>query len=813
MCRIAEWRRILVQALRFALRMLRKSPGFAAVAIVIMALGIGANTAIFSVVHAVLLEPLPFRDVDRLVQVWHTPPQTSFPGMTQFAVSAGNFLDWQKQNSVFESMTLYSGGSFDVTGVGTPEAVRASQVSPEFFSVFGVQPLYGRVFLQKQGSGEPEREVVLSYRYWQEHGADQGILGKKINLDEEPYTVVGVMGPAMTKPGFAQMWVPHRLTDAEKAVRGEHHFLVAARMKPGVTVEQAQAEMDTISRRLEAAYPEDDKGWGAVVKSMREETVGAIRPALFMMLGAVVFVLLIACANVANLVLGRAYARRKEIAIRSAMGATRGRIVGQLLGETVVLSLFGGGLGLLGAHFGIQLLLKFFANKLPRMGEIGLSAPVLWFALGLSLLTGMLAGLIPALRMSRCNVNEALKQGLGRTDADGGGGRTRSVLVVAEVALSLVLLTGAGLMIRSLSKLQGIDPGFDEKNTLTMNVQPNRKAFTSASDEAQFFNLVQQRVSALPGVTATGAVDNLPLQGGSNQPVAVEGRPAAALSEQPEVSVRVATPGYFKAMRIPLLEGRDLTEDDRMDSQPVVVISQTMAKQFWPQGGAVGHHLKLSFYPEKERTIVGVVGDVKQSSLDSSAGIATLYWPQAQAVNMSPLTLVVRTSVVPESMTEAIANTVHEMKADVSVNHVMTLETYVGDTLTQRSFNMQLLGVFGLLALVLCTVGIYSVLAYSVRRGMKEIGLRMAFGATKRDVLQVVIARGMKPTVIGIVAGLVVALSLGRIIESLVYGVSSHDTATLVSAMVLMVVTSLAASLIPAMRATQVSPLMVLREE
>jgi putative ABC transport system permease protein len=800
--------------------MLRKSPGFAATAVLIMALGIGANTAIFSVVHAVLLEPLPFRDVDRLVQVWHTPPQRSFPGMTRFAVSAGNFLDWKKQNTVFEGMALYSGGRFDVTGAGKPEAVTASRVTPEFFSVLGVQPLYGTVFRERQGSAEPEREVVLSYRYWQMHGADASLVGKKINLDDEPYTVIGVMGPAMTKPGFAEIWVPQMLTDAEKAVRSEHHFRVAARLKPGVTLEQAQAEMNTISRRLEEAYPEDDKGWGAVVNPMREETVGEIRPALLMMLGAVSFVLLIACANVANLVLGRAYARRKEIAIRSAMGATRKRIVGQLLAETIVLSSFGGALGLLGAHFGIQLLLKFFADKLPRMGEIGLNAPVLWFALGLSLLTGVLSGLIPALRMSRGNLNEVLKQGLGRTDADSSGGKTRSVLVAVEVALSLVLLAGAGLMIRSLWKLQQINPGFDEKNVLTLNVQVNRKAFASASAELQFFDRVLERVRTLPGVTAAGAVDDLPLQGGSNQPVAVEGRPAMSLSEQPEVSVRVVTPGYFKAMRIPLLEGRDVTDSDRADSAPVVVISQSMARQFWPSGGAVGHHLKLSFYPEKERTIVGVVGDVKQSGLDSSAGIATLYWPGAQTEGppqgkfMSrPLTLVVRTSVTPGSLGEAITNAVHEVKPDIPVDHVMTLEQFVGDTLTQRSFNMQLLGIFGLLALVVCAVGIYSVLAYSVRRGMREIGLRIAFGATKRDVLQVVMARGMKPTAIGIAAGFVTALALGRVVKSMVYGISSRDLPTLVSAIILMFAISIAASLIPALRATQVSPLEVLRDE
>jgi predicted permease len=787
-----------------------------------MALGIGANTAIFSVVHAVLLEPLPFRDVDRVVQVWHTPPQTSFPGMTRFAISAGNFLDWQKQNHVFEAMALFSGARFDVTGAGKPEAVRASRVGPEFFSVLGIEPLQGRVFLKgANGEASSEREVILSYRYWQTHyGGDANVVGKTISLDGEPYTVVGVMGLAMTKPGFAELWVPQILTPAEKAVRGEHHFLAVARLKPGVTMEQAQAEMNAISTRLEKSYPEDDKGWGAAVNPLREETVGEIRPALLMMLGAVAFVLLIACANVANLVLARTYARRKEIAIRTAMGATRTRIVGQLLAETVVLALCGGALGLIAAHFGIQLLLKFFADKLPRMHEIGLSAPVLWFAVGLSVLTGVLSGVIPALRMSKGDVNDALKQGMGRTDADTGGGKTRSALVVVEVALSLVLLAGAGLMIRSLWNLQRIDPGFDAQNVLTMDVQVNRRQFKSAAEESQFFDQVLARVRTLPGVTAAGAVDDLPLRGGSNQPVAVEGRPMVAMSEQPEVSVRVATPGYFKTMRIPVLEGRDLSDSDRADSARVVVISESMARQFWPNSSAIGHHLKLSFYPENERTIVGVVGDVKQTGLDSSAGIATLYWPLAQMEGVPGgkfmsrgLSMAVRTTVEPKTLATAITNVVHEANADIPVGDVMTLEEFVGETLTQHSFNMQLLAIFGGLALLLCTVGIYSVLAYSVRRGMKEIGLRMAFGATKRDVLQVVVARGMKPTAIGIAAGFVVALALGRVVTSMVYGVSSRDIATLVSVMALMVVVSLAASLIPALRATRISPLAVLREE
>ena len=805
--------------------MMRKNPGFAAMVVLIMALGIGANTAIFSVVHGVLLEPLPFRDVDRVMQVWHTPPQSSFPGMTRFSVSAGNFLDWQKQNHVFEKMAFYSGGGFDVTGAGKPEAIRGSRVSPDFFPVLGVKPIHGRVFQpsgQATGSGFlNEHEVVLSYKYWQTHyGADSSVVGRTINLDGEPYTIVGVMGAAMTKPGFAQIWVPQVLTPAEAAVRSEHHFLVVGKLKPGVTVEQAQAEMNTISRRLEEAYPEDDKGWGAVINPLREETVGSIRPALLMMLGAVGFVLLIACANVANLVLGRTFARRKEIAIRTAMGATRLRVIQQLLVETVLLSLFGGAVGLVAAHFGIELLLKYFANRLPQTNAIGLNGPVLAFAFGLAVVTGVLSGLIPAITMTRGDVNEGLKQGLGRTDAESGGSKTRSALVAVEVALSLVLLAGAGLMIRSLWNLQKINPGFDEKNVLTMSVKVGKKQFASATEEAQFFQRIQERVSAIPGVEATGAVDNLPLDGGSNQPVAVEGQPAMALSEQPEVSVRVVTPGYFKTMRIPLLAGRDLSESDRKDSAQVVVISESMAKKFWPKGDAVGHHLKLSFYPEKERTVVGVVGDVKQTGLDSSAGIATLYWPGAQTEGAPgggfmarSLTLVVRTTGAPRTVATAVTDAVHEINKDTPVDNVLTMEEFVGETLTPHSFNMQLLAVFGGLALVLCVVGIYSVLAYSVRRGMKEIGLRMAFGATKQNIFRVIVVRGLKPTAVGIAAGFVAAIALGRVVTSMVYGVSARDGATLVSVMALMVVVSLAASLVPAVRATRVSPLAVIREE
>jgi putative ABC transport system permease protein len=811
----------LIRNMRFGIRLLRRSPGFACVAIFVMALGIGANTAIFSVVHAVLLEPLPFLDPDRLAQVWHVPPQTSFPGITRFAVSPANFLDWQQQNNVFEQMAVYGGARYDVTGAGKPESVTGGRVSSNFFSVLGVQPLHGRVFLPEEDRPGRNHALILSYKLWQaRYGSDPDVIGKSIDLDGDPYVVVGVMGPKMAVPSFAQLWTPIGLTDKEAAIRNDHNLFAIGRLKPGVTFAEAQAEMNTISQRLEKAYPADDKGWGAVVNSMREETVGSVRPALLMMLGAVAFVLLIACANVANLILARTFARRKEIAIRSAVGASRSRVIQQLLSESLVLSLCGGALGLLAARFGIDLLLKFFADKLPRLGEIGLDGSVLAFTFGLSIVTGILSGLLPALSMTKVDVSNALKQGLGRTDADSGGSNTRSALVAVEVALSVVLLIGAGLMIRSLWKLQTIDPGFDQRNVLTLSVMVSKHQFTEPTQESQFLDEVLQRVRSLPGVESAGVIDDLPLRGGSNQPIAAEGHPLVALSEQPEVSVRVATPGYMQAMHIPLLEGRNLSDSDAADAAPVVVISQSMARQLWPNQSAIGRHLRLSFYPDKDREVVGVVGDVKQSGLDKTSGIATLYWPLAQVTGSAtqpwrayPLSLVVRTATPPQTVATAVTDAINQLNKDVPVDNVMTLEDFVGETLTQQSFNMQLLGIFGLLALVLCAIGIYSVLAYSVKRSMREIGLRIALGATLRDVGRVVIVQGMKPTLAGISIGLVAALALGRVAASLIYGVSTRDLVTFLAVPILLVLVSFAASLIPAFRATRVDPLAVLRDE
>ena len=470
----------LLQDLRYGWRLLRKSPGFTAVAVLVLALGIGANTAIFSVVNAVLIRPLPFKDPARLVQIWHVPPPKSFPGMTMFAVSAANYLDWERENHVFENTAIYTGQSFDLTGGDKPESVPAAAVEPTFFSVLGSPPLLGRTFASGEDQSGRDNVVVLSYGFWQTRfGGNPAIVGQTITLNNQPRTVIGVMGPKFARPDSAKIWVPLAWTAEERAVRGEHHYMVVGRLKPGVTLAQSQAEMNTISSQLSQRYPDDDKDWGAVVIPLREELVGDVRPSLLILLGAVAFVLLIACANVANLVLAKTLSRKKEIAIRTALGASRRRVLQQVLSETLLLALAGGAIGLAVAHFGVTLIVKFLGDQLPKSADVYPDAWVLAFTLGISVFAGLLAGLLPALRLTKGDVNESLKQGLGRTTSDSGGNRTRSVLVVCEVALSLMLLVGAGLLIRSLWMLRKIDPGFDPSRVITMDISISRSKFST----------------------------------------------------------------------------------------------------------------------------------------------------------------------------------------------------------------------------------------------------------------------------------------------------------------------------------------------
>ena len=809
-----------LQDLKFGLRVLRKNPGFAIVAVLVLALGIGANTAIFSVVNAALLRPMAFRDPGRLVHVWHVPPPKAFPGMTRFSVSVANYIDWEKQNSVFENMAIFSGKSMNLTGNGKPEYARATAVSASFFSVLGVEPIMGRGFLPGEDQEGHDHVVVLTHAFWQAHFAgDRNIIGKQITLNEEPYTVVGVMGPHVTYPEGQKMWVPLAWTPKERAVRGEHHSIVVARLKAGVDIKKAQAEMTAISDRLARQYPEDDKDWGAVVVPLREDMVGDVRPALLVLLGAVACVLLVACANVANLLLARALARSKEIAIRSALGASRARLVKQLLFETVLVALAGGVAGLVVAKFSIGLIVHFLGDQLPRSTVVSLDTTVLLFTLALSVITGILAGIVPAWRLSKANVNETLKQGMGRA-GDSGGNRTRAILVVCEVALSLMLLAGAGLMIRSLWNLRKASPGFETRNVLTLSLPMSDKRYKTPEEEINFWNQLLGRIRGLPGVDSVGVVDDLPFNGGSHQPIAIEGRPAQAMSEQPEVDVRIISTGYLHAMHIPLVRGRDFNENDTPGSVGSILISEAMAKRFWPGENAVGKRLTLSFFPGRVREIVGVVGDVKLDSVDQVEPNSALYVPLTQVFAPSDrdwrsfgLEMVVRTNTAPDTLASAVSNAVHETDPDQALLNLMTMDQFMAESLTPQRFNMLMLATFAGVALAMAAMGIYSVLSYVVRRRVREIGIRMALGAQIRDVLRMVVFEGMRPVVAGIVIGVIAALLLGRVVSKMIYGVKPSDPVTFMAVSALLATVALIATAVPAYRATKVDPMNTLRDE
>ena len=818
----------LLQDIRYGWRALWKSPGFSAVAILVLALGIGANTAIFSVVNSVLLKPLPFDQPDRLVALYHTPPQASFPGIPLFSVSAANFLDWRAQAHSFEGMSAYGFRRFTLTGNG--QAVTFPVISSTYglFSLLHAQPLLGRTFVEAEDQPGHDHEVVVSYAFFRDHlGANPAIVGTNIQLDGEAYTVIGVMPPGfefpfVSDPNFRpQMWKLQAWTPQERTIRDNHNFGVVARLKQGVTLQQAKAELNTISDRLAQQYPKDDKGWGATAISLRDDIVGDVRTPLLILLGAVAFVLLIACANIANLVLAKTLSRRKEIAIRSALGASRRRLLQQVLAETVLLSLIGGAVGLIFAHYGMTFIVRFVGQQLPRSADIGLNAWVLAFTLAISLVTGLLAGLLPALRLTGEGVSEALKQSAGRTASQSGSSRTRSALVVAEVAFSLMLLIGAGLLIRSLWALRSVYPGFDSNNVITADLMVPPNKFANLPQLMGFYHNVLERVQALPGVKSAGLTNTLPLTGGgSHQPVQIAGQPVVPMADQPEVDVRIISPGYIRAMQIALVSGRDLDDSD-IDGRPgAVLISQSMARQFWPHEDAVGKQLTLYFFPDGVRTVVGVVGDVKDDGLNQTRSASMLYMPAAQVTNPRgdnwhtfPLTLVARTHTDPASLASAITNASHQVDADVPVLNVKTMQDTLDDSLLQQRFTMLLLAAFAGLAVVLASVGIYSVLSYSVRRRVREIGIRMALGAQISDVLRMVVSEGMKPTLLGVVIGLAGALALGRIMASVIYGVSARDLLTFVTVAAMMTFIGLLASAVPAYRATRVDPMKTLREE
>jgi predicted permease len=810
--------RNLLHDLRQSLRALRRNPAFATGAILVLALGIGANTAIFSIVNAAMLRPLPFEDPSRLVQIWHVPPAKSFPGITLFSVSPANYLDWKAQSTSFDSMSIYGFRGLPFGGSDRPELVEAAAVPPDFFTVLRAKPLLGRTFTADDDHPDA-RTILLSYNLWRNRFAsDPGIVGRDITVNSQSYTVAGVMPEKFRMPDFAKAWVPLGWTDVDRAVRGNHNYLVIGRLKPNIQIDQAKSELAAISTRLEQQYPEDDKGWGATLIPLHEQMIGDIRTALLVLLGAVAFVLLIACANVANLVLAKTLARGKEMAIRSALGAGRMALLRHILVETLLLSVIGGLLGLLLARTVIALSVKLLADRLPAFMDVKLDAQVLVYTLVLSIAAGVLAGLFPSLRFSRVDVNEALKQGT-RGSSDGGG-RTRNLLVVCEVALSLVLLIGAGLMIRTLWQLRDVRPGFDPSNVLTMNVAVPRDYFPTPAGEANFFQEVLQRVRALPSVEEAGAVDSLPLDGGgSHQPFSIEGRPVLPMADQPEVNVRAISTGYLHAMRMRIVRGRDVAESDAASRPGVVLISESLARRFWPNEDPIGKYMTLTFFPGV-REIIGIVSDAKLDRLDDSRPADAIYMavnqltPNVKAPWRSyDLSLAVRTKNDPHLLASAATDAIHRVGSDIPVTDVLSMDDILAASISPQRFNMMLLGAFAGLALLLAAVGIYGVLSYTVRRRVREIGIRMALGASQSDILRLVATDGMKPILIGVALGVIAAIALSRLVATLLFGVPPTDPATFTAVALLLVVVGIAANTLPAYRATKVEPTQTLREE
>jgi putative ABC transport system permease protein len=808
------------QDIKYGIRVLWKSPGFTLVAILVTALGIGANTAIFSVVNAVLLRPLPFPQSEQLMTVWET---NQARGLMQSAVSYPDFADWRAQNHVFERMASYHTNDFTLTGNAEPQRLQGAVVNADLFPLLGAQAQLGRTFRPEEDQpGDSGSVVVLSHRLWQQRfNSDPNVVGRAVTLDGQSYTVIGVMPagfqfPVQNEP--VELWtsVSGDASGAEPITsqRGAHYMYVIGRLKPGVTRAQAQAELDTIASRLAQLDPDHNKNRGVYVQPALEGLVGDIRPALLILLGAVGFVLLIACANVANLLLARATTRHKEIAIRSALGASRWRVVQQLLTESLLLAFVGGALGLLVALWGTDLLVKLNSTDIPRVAQTGLDMRSLGFTLVVSLLTGVLFGLVPALQASKSDLNETLKEG-GRSAGTGARrNHVRNTLIVAEVAIAVVLLVGAGLLIQSLRRLQHVNPGFDPANVLTLNVGLPDVKYTS-QQQASFYRNLHERIEALPGVVSASAIYPVPL-GGDRIGVSfeTEGRPVPK-SDEPVLEFRVVNPDYFRTMSIPLVKGRDFTARDDKQATPVIIVNEAFAQKFFPGEDPLGKRIKPGIATDETkpvmREIIGVVGDVKHKSLSASADPEG-YVPEAQ-IPFDTMTLVVKTSVPAESITSAVRNEVYALDKDLPVYTVKTMDNYLAASVAQPRFNTLLLALFAGLALVLTVVGLYGVMSYAVVQRTHEMGIRLALGAQTRDIFKLVIGQGMLLALVGVGLGLIGAFALTRIMASLLFGVRATDPLTFGTVSVLMIGVALLACYVPARRATRVDPMVALRYE
>ncbi len=809
----------LFKDLRHGIKSLLKHPGFTAIAVITLALGIGANTAMFSVINAVLLRPLPYHEPNRLVTIWEESPQR---GMYEMPVSFANLRDWVDQNHTFEQISAYTFTDLNLTGAGEPARLGAVRSSANLFSLVGAAPLLGRAFLPEEDKEGANRVVILGHSLWQSRfGSDSAIVGRSLTLNNQSYTVVGVMSSSFQFPvGFGylgkvlndpiDLYVPLAATSAELR-RGNYSFFAIGRLKPGITIDQARAEMTTIEGRLEQQYPDGNTGIGIKLVATQEQTVKEIRPALLVLLGAVAFLLLIACANIANLLLARAASRLKEMAIRTALGASRLRVLRMLLTESLILSLAGGCLGLLLAFWGADALRTLAPDNLPRLNEVGVDARVFCFTFLVSLVTGIVFGFVPALHATKADLNEVLKEGLRGSMGTTAGKRTRSVLVVVEVALSLVLLVGAGLMIKSFSRLQQMNLGFKPDHVLAVNLSLSSSRYPEDRQQPAFFQEALERLQSIPGIQSAGATTGLPLTLSlSGSDFRIEGRPEPEAGKEMIINTRSVSPGYFGTLGISLIKGRDFSDRDKSDAPAAAIINDELARIYFPGEDPIGK--RISFDDRQSwMSIVGVIADVKQLGLDSSAK-PEVYFPYLQVASPK-MGIVVRTTSNPLSVAAAVKSQIQAIDKDLPIDNAKTMEQLLAESISGRRFNMLLLSVFAAVALVLAIVGIYGVMSYTVTQRTHESGIRVAVGAQPRDVFRMVIGQGMMLAILGVAFGLVGAFCLTRLMTTMLFGVEPTDLATFVSIAVLLTGVALVACYVPGRRATKVDPLVALRYE
>lgn len=802
----------LLKDIRYGARMLIKSPGFTAVALLTLTLGIGANSAIFTVVNALLLRPLPFEDADRLVFLSERSRQLE--GMS---ISYPNFTDWREQNSSFEQIAVFRRQSFNLTGGSEPERLNGAQVSATLFPILTYQPALGRVFTNEEDKPGADPVVVLSYGLWQRRfGSNPDILGQTLSMNGKGFMVIGVMPQKFAFPSRVELWVPVGPESSQESwqSRGNHPGLYGiARLNPGVSLEQARADMDTVAARLEQQYPNTNTTNRVSVTPLLEIVVRDVKPGLLVLLAAVGFVLLIACVNVANLLLARGATRSKEIAVRCALGAGRFRLVRQLMTESVLLSLLGGALGMALAYWGVKGLIAISPANTPRADEISLDLTVLGFTLAVSLLTGVAFGLAPALQASKPDVNESLKDA--SRGSTGVRHRIRSVLVIIEVALALVLLIAGGLTIRSFYRLQQLNPGFDDEGLLTLQLTLPQLSYSEPHKRTGFFQQLVDRIASLPGVESVGAATGLPLGNNGNQTsFSIEGQPPPGPGEVPLVEIANVSSDYFKTMRIPLLRGRTFTDQDNADAPPVMVIDQLFAERHWPGEDPVGKQVRFGGASHQGPVVkvVGVVGRVKMDGLDQDSNRVQGYRPYLQSPWFG-FAVVMRTKSDAAGLASAVRQEVLKIDAGQPIFNIRTMEQIRSETTTSRRMTTILLSIFAGVALLLAAVGIYGVMAYSVNQRTHEIGIRIALGAARRDVVRLVVGQGMLLASTGVGLGLGGAFLLTRWMSNLLFGVSATDPATFGGIAALLTGVAFAACMVPARRATKVDPIVALRYE